>query len=225
MSSIALFPLPHNWTIPFQRFFLQFCIFTQRLACARALAWRPVQANTLHCVAFHIRANAFCFVANALISFLAYMLLHFLENTFCQPTLGSRLVERNDYSEMLLNSSRASEATFLCNLCGWQRAVWCRWQAQPSAGLMTGNFDNRTNLHGKAFWQIRTILHSLPWQILTTLTMDLILKSSDKFHARLRLSATFSSLAPLFVYLVKWYYQLLLGWYFNMREDISTWNI
>ena len=132
MSSIALFRLPHNWTIPFQRFFLQFNIFTQHLACARAVAWRPVQANTLHCVAFHIRANAFC---SKCIDFIFSLYVAALSRKYILPTKARfRLVERNDYSEMLLNSSRASKAAFLCNLCGWQRAVCCRWQDdRPSA--------------------------------------------------------------------------------------------
>ena len=90
MSSIALFRLPHNWTIPFQRFFLQFNIFTQHLACARAVAWRPVQANTLHCVTFHIRVNTFlcCFSFHS-----KYISLHFVglyitapSATFILPT-------------------------------------------------------------------------------------------------------------------------------------------
>ena len=96
--------------------------------------WHGALSKQIYCIVLHFISEQMLFVANALISFLAYMLLHFLENTFCQPKLGSRLVERNDYSEMLLNSSRASEEAFLCNLCGWQRAVCCRWQDdRPSA--------------------------------------------------------------------------------------------
>ena len=81
------------------------------------------------------------------------MLLHFLENTFCQPTLGSRLVERNDYSEMLLNSSRASKAAFLCNLCGWQRAVCCRWQDDRPRPAQRRLDDSKFWQSYKCSWQ------------------------------------------------------------------------
>ena len=202
MSSIALFRLPHNWTIPFQRFFLQFCIFTQRSACARAVAWRPVQANILHCVAFHIRANAFRFVANALISFLAYMLLHFLENTFCQPKLGSRLVERNDYSEMLLNSSRARQRQRFSVIFADDNAL------STVDDKMTGPAQRRLN--DSKFWQS----YKSSWQGVLTNSYNFALSALanpynfdnagfDFKIFRLRLSATFNSLASLFVYPVK----------------------
>ena len=201
MSSIALFRLPHNWTIPFQRFFLQFCIFTQRPACARAVAWRPVQANILHCVAFHIRANAFRFVANALISFLAYMLLHFLENTFCQPKLGSAL-----WNEMIIVR------------CCWTPAEPARKRfsvifADDNAlsavdDKMTGPAQRRLN--DSKFWQS----YKSSWQGVLTNSYNFALSALanpynfdnagfDFKIFRLRLSATFNSLASLFVYPVK----------------------
>ena len=200
MSSIALFRLPHNWTIPFQRFFLQFCIFTQRLPCARALAWRPVQANILHYVTFHIRANAFC---SKCIDFIFSLYVAALSRKYILPTKARfRLVERNDYSEMLLNSSRARQRQRFSVIFADDNAL------STVDDKMTGPAQRRLN--DSKFWQS----YKSSWQGVLTNSYNFALSALanpynfdnagfDFKIFRLRLSATFNSLASLFVYLVE----------------------
>ena len=104
----CIVPPPAQLNDPVPKIFPPILYFHSATSLRRCngMAPSPSKNIALCCISYQSKCFSFC---SKCIDFIFSLCVAALKNTFCQPKLGSRLVERNDYSEMLLNSSKQSQ--------------------------------------------------------------------------------------------------------------------
>ena len=198
----CIVPPPAQLNNPVPKIFPPILYFHSETTLRTCTGMAPCPSKYIALCYISYQSKCFSFCSKC-IDFIFSLYVAALSRKYILPTKARfRLVERNDYSEMLLNSSRARQRQRFSVIFADDNAL------STVDDKMTGPAQRRLN--DSKFWQS----YKSSWQGVLTNSYNFALSALanpynfdnagfDFKIFRLRLSATFNSLASLFVYPVK----------------------